>query len=125
MTVYQEIAKKADTTTVNSALSLKANSSDVYTKTQTYSKAEVDSAVALKADQSSTYTKTQVDSALGLKADKTYVDSQIAGVPSSSQFTTLSNRVTTTETNVSNLSSNLANNYNTKTQDTALFKPIA
>ena len=43
--ISDELATKADTSTVNAALALKANSADVYTKTQTYSKTEVDAAM--------------------------------------------------------------------------------
>ena len=43
--VTTALASKADTSTVNAALALKANSADVYTKTQTYSKTEVDAAM--------------------------------------------------------------------------------
>lgn len=49
---------------VDTALSLKANQSTTYTKT------EVNTSLALKADQSTTYTKTEVDTSLGLKLNK-------------------------------------------------------
>jgi hypothetical protein len=54
-------------TEVTDAIALKANAADVYTKTDS------DSKYRLIAD---TYTKTQLDTSLGLKADKSYVDSQ-------------------------------------------------
>ena len=50
-------------TEVDTALALKADSNSVYTKTET------DTALALKADSNSVYTKTETDTALALKAD--------------------------------------------------------
>ena len=80
-----------NTTTLNTALTLKADVATTYTKTQVDSalsnKADtttVNNALALKADQSTTYTKTQVDTSLGLKANqsttytKTEVDTSLA-----------------------------------------------
>ena len=60
-------------TSVDTALALKAN------QTITYSKSEVDAAVALKAPQSSTYTKTEVDTAVALKAAQsiTYTKAEV------------------------------------------------
>ena len=60
-------ASKPISTATQSALNLKANSSDVYTKTQ------VDTSLGLKANSSDVYTKTQVDTPLGLKANSSNV----------------------------------------------------
>lgn len=56
---------------VKDVVDLKANSTDVYIKT------EVDTFLNLKANQSTTYTKTQVDNALVLKADKTQIRNEV------------------------------------------------
>ena len=58
-----------DKSTVDDALALKANASDVYAKTDTYNKTEVNNALATKADTATTYTKTEVDTALENKAN--------------------------------------------------------
>lgn len=46
---------------------------DAYTKAESYSAAEVDTALGLKANQSTTYTKTEVDTALAAKASNIVV----------------------------------------------------
>ena len=46
---------------------------DAYTKANSYSKSEVDTALGLKADVSDTYTKTEVDTALAAKASNVVV----------------------------------------------------
>lgn len=77
--------------TVETELALKANSADVYTKSQVDSKivelapatdisgkadiTYVDTELALKADKSNVYTKIESDSLLSDKASTTYVDS--------------------------------------------------
>lgn len=63
----------------NANIALKANASDVYAKSETYNKTEVDTALASKADTATTYTKTEVDTALGDKADKsdTYTKTEV------------------------------------------------
>ncbi|MFM7981286.1 MAG: hypothetical protein ACKPKO_18420, partial [Candidatus Fonsibacter sp.] len=63
-------------TEVDTALTLKANQSTTYTKT------EVDTALTLKANQSTTYTKTEVDTALALKANQptTYTKTQVDNI---------------------------------------------
>lgn len=53
------------------ALVQEAVGDNYYTKDETYSRTEVNTALALKADKSDTYTKAQVDTALNAKADKT------------------------------------------------------
>ena len=88
-----KISVKADTVTVNSELAKKANSADVYTKT------EVDSALGLKADTSYVNTElgkkvntttfnselskkanaSDVNNSLALKANKTDMDTALAG----------------------------------------------
>lgn len=100
-----ELALKANTADVNTALALKADKNETYTKSEvdsalaakantadvnaslelkadkneTYTKTEVNSALALKADKSDTYTKAQVDASLALKADKsdTYTNTEV------------------------------------------------
>lgn len=80
--VANDIAGKADTTTVNAALDLKADKQYTYTKSEVddmiadaiaggeidlsgYAKTQdVDNKLALKADQATTYTKTEVDDLL-------------------------------------------------------------
>ena len=77
---------------MNGSLSLKANQSTTYTKTEvddnlllkanqstTFTKTEVDSSLSLKANQSTTYTKIEVDNSLSLKANQstTYTKSEV------------------------------------------------
>ena len=68
----------------NANIALKANASDVYTKSDTYNKTEVNNALESKADANTTYSKTEVDNALATKADtattytKTEVDTALA-----------------------------------------------
>lgn len=65
------------------ALKLKANSADVYAKTEVYTKTEVDNAVGAKANSADVYVKSEVDSLVGAKANaadvytKTEVDSAL------------------------------------------------
>ena len=97
-----KLAEKVDTDTLNnyytsstvdSLLNQKANKNNVYAKSETYSKGEVDSALASKADSDDVYDKTYMDgifeqidnaftgvnTALGTKADKstTYTKSEV------------------------------------------------
>lgn len=88
-----EIAKKANQATtytkdetdaaIEAAVAPKANSADVYAKTETYTQDEVDAAieaaVAPKANSADVYTKTEADAlyASNLKAAKDYADEQI------------------------------------------------
>lgn len=98
------IATKADKTALdatNKTVATKANSDDVYTKTQvdkqiksvtdlanskvgadySYSKAELDKKLlAVTTDTSGKVNATQVASMIADKADKTYVDNQIASI---------------------------------------------
>lgn len=98
------IATKADKTALdatNKTVATKANSDDVYTKTQvdkqiksvtdlanskvgadySYSKAELDKKLlAVTTDASGKVNATQVASMIADKADKTYVDNQIASI---------------------------------------------
>ena len=93
-----------------SDMALKANASDVYTKTQTdsllsvkansndvYSKTETNSLLAAKASASDVYTKTQTDAALAAKANsnnvytKTETDNAIADAIDSIPGADLSN----------------------------------
>lgn len=72
--------------TINTTLGNKANSADVYTKSQVdtkvdakansadvYTKAEVDTKVGAKANSSDVYTKAEVDTKLGAKANSSDV----------------------------------------------------
>lgn len=58
---------------VKTQLASKANNSDVYDKTEVYTKSEVDTALAGKADSTDVYSISQVNSALAGKADDTVV----------------------------------------------------
>jgi len=70
----------------NAAVNSKANTTDVYTRTQVdgfvsakanttdvYTKTQVDTSLGLKANASNVYTKTETDTALGLKANSANV----------------------------------------------------
>jgi hypothetical protein len=61
LTTYATKATTYTKTEVNSALALKADKSNTYTKAEVYTKTEVDGKLNLKADKSDTYTKTEVD----------------------------------------------------------------
>lgn len=76
----------ADIGEINTALGNKANSSDVYNKTQVdeklglkanvsdvYNKSEVDTKVGAKANSSDVYTKSEVDTKVGAKANSSDV----------------------------------------------------
>lgn len=108
---------------IKSKLALKANSSDVYTKTQIDNKGYItksvnnldnyttttalNTALNNKADKSTTYTKTEVDTALSSKANTSAIPTKVSDLTNDSAFITKS---------VSNL-----NNYYTKTSiDTSL-----
>ena len=67
----REVAAKANTVDVNAQLDTKANVADVYTKSQVYNKTEIDGMI----DQG---VSGDVSAALDAKADKTYVDNQLA-----------------------------------------------
>jgi hypothetical protein len=84
-------ANKPVSSATQTALDLKANSSDVYTKTQVdtslglkansadvYTKTQVDTSLGLKANSDDVYTKTQVDTSLNLKANSADVNSSLA-----------------------------------------------
>lgn len=60
-------------TEVNFFLGQKANSTDVYLKTETYTKTEVDNALNLKANSADVYTQTQTDNLLDTKLDSDVV----------------------------------------------------
>lgn len=86
-------------TQVDTALAAKADASTTYTKT------EVDTALSSKADSSTTYTKTEVDTALSAKADqsttytKTEVDTALNTKANASDVYSKSQVYTKTETN--------------------------
>ena len=88
-TANEEIAKKADSETVNSALEAKADKTQVATDIANAIaplavKTEIEEALAAKANaedvysKSDVYNKTEIDGALELKADKSYVDDELA-----------------------------------------------
>mgnify|MGYP006978600623 CR=1 FL=1 len=60
-TMTTELGKKADKTTMTTELGKKANSNDVYPKTQTYSKTEVDTALAGKLAESDMVALTDAE----------------------------------------------------------------
>jgi hypothetical protein len=83
----QEFASEVDTiitstaytkSEVDSSLALKANSADVYLKTETYSQTEVDTQLSTKANSADVYNKTEIDNALDLKADILDVDAALS-----------------------------------------------
>lgn len=65
---------KAET---NTLLDVKANTADVYAKTETYSKTEVDTELAKKANSADVYTKTEADTTF---TTKSYVDNAIEAI---------------------------------------------
>ena len=66
-----ELAEYAKTDALERGLAAKANAADVYTKAEVYNKTEVDDKVA-------DIVAGDMDGALANKADKTYVDTQLA-----------------------------------------------
>lgn len=82
-------------TEIDGRLTGYAEKADVYDKTESYSKTEVDDALALKANAADVYTKTEVDSALVLKADvvdvysKTETDSLLSDKADSADVYTI------------------------------------
>lgn len=73
---------------INGLLAPKANSIDVYQKTETYTKLEVDAATYKKTE---VFTKSEVTSLVTPKADLTYVDTAIGAISTdaSKQYATL------------------------------------
>lgn len=63
------IAAKADKSYVDTELGTKANSADVYTKSQVYTKGETDTKLGAKANSADVYTKAQADSAITAKVN--------------------------------------------------------
>ena len=63
------IEKKADKSYVDTKLGTKANSADVYTKSQVYTKGETDTKLGAKANSADVYTKAQADSAITAKVN--------------------------------------------------------
>jgi len=93
-----DIALKADATWVNGQLVLKANASDVYTKTET------DNKLGTKADKSTTYTKTEVDNALNSKVSVTQYNTDMSGVVT--RLNSAESRITQTENEIATKVSN-------------------
>ena len=115
---------------IKDVVDLKANSTDVYIKTQ------VDTALGLKANQSTTYTKTEVDTALNLKentitagttsqyyrGDKTFqnLNKSAVGLSNVDNTSDLDKPLSTATQNALDLKANQSTTY-TKTQvDNAL-----
>jgi phage minor structural protein len=93
-----EIATKADAEWVDGQLVLKANASDVYTKTETDSKLDA------KADKATTYTKTEVDNALNSKVSVTQYNTDMNGIVT--RLNSAESRVTQTENELATKVSN-------------------
>lgn len=87
--IKSDIAKKADTTTVNTALEEKVDkitgkglSTNDYTTAEkekleslsNYNDADIKASIATKANSADVYSKTDMDTKLGLKADKSALD---------------------------------------------------
>lgn len=78
---------------INNELSEKADADDVYTKNETYTKAEVDALIEAIEPSVDAYTKTETDTLLDAKADKatTYtkseVDALISDIPAIDAYT--------------------------------------
>jgi hypothetical protein len=95
---------------MDTSLGLKANSADVYTKTQIdtniYTKTQMDTSLGTKANASDVYTKTQMDTSLGLKANSAdvYTKTHIDGFSflTSSSLTNYFNTATRTTTDANN-----------------------
>lgn len=71
-----QLGQKVDVTAFNEhktssslLISSKANSADVYTKTQVYTKSETDTKLGTKANSADVYTKAQADSAITAKVN--------------------------------------------------------
>lgn len=94
------VADKATKTYVDEQLALKAVAADVYTKTETYTKTEVNNLLAGKADNGHKHELADVnglESALGGKADasavytKTEADNLLAAKANAADFSAISN----------------------------------
>jgi phage minor structural protein len=96
--IENNIAEKADAEWVNGQLVLKANASDVYTKTET------DNKLGTKADKSTTYTKTEVDNALNSKVSITTYTADKDGIVQ--QLDNHESRITQTEEEIATKVSN-------------------
>ena len=80
-----------DDTPIKQQINLKANSSDVYGKSETYNRDEIDTKISESSggtvDLTDYYTKLETDTKLALKADKTEI-------PDTSSFATKSDLIT-------------------------------
>jgi hypothetical protein len=80
-----------DDTQIKQQINLKANSSDVYDKSETYNRDEIDTKISESSggtvDLTDYYTKLETDTKLSLKADKTEI-------PDTSSFATKSDLIT-------------------------------
>lgn len=114
---------------INSAIDKKANTVDVYKKTETYSKAQTDSAINVAKDQinlsvSGTYeTKTNVESKINtaksnaINSAKSYTDGQITTVNKTitnkvaeikATTDSISQKVSTTESKITTINNNIS-----------------
>ena len=101
---------------VETELGAKANSADVYTKSEVYTKGEVDEAIA-EIDLSDYYTTAQTDSKLALKADLSALteDERVWG----EALNDLNSRINTVSGDVANkVDTSVYNTYTANTQTT-------
>lgn len=116
---------------IQASIDAKANSSDVYVKTEVYTKAQTDSAIKLAKDEinlgvSSTYeTKTNVETQInGVKSSVTNLESRVSKaeqkITDSAIISTVQNTINTAKTEaINSANSNTANqlkNYSTTSQ---------
>ena len=103
-----------DKTAVDALLANKANSADVYSKSEVYTKGEVDEAIA-EIDLSDYYTTAQTDSKLALKADLSALteDERVWG----EALNDLNSRINTVSGDVANkVDTSVYNTYTANTQ---------
>lgn len=96
-TLTTAIGKKVDQTTyeakvqsIEGTIATKANLNDVYTKTQTFTKAEVESAIG-NVDGRITTEVATLNGLIAPKADKSYVDEELGKKANSGDFTNFTN----------------------------------
>ena len=96
-TLTTAIGKKVDQTTyeakvqsIEGSIATKANLNDVYTKTQTFTKAEVESAIG-NVDGRITTEVATINGLIAPKADKSYVDEELGKKANSGDFTNFTN----------------------------------
>ena len=96
-TLTTAIGKKVDQTayeskvqSIEGTIATKANLNDVYTKTQTFTKAEVESAIGI-VDGRVTSEVATLNGLIAPKADKSYVDEELGKKANSGDFTNFTN----------------------------------